>query len=225
MFKSIGETLRPTTNSFKLLVIQRAAHNRKPRWVPVAKSKIYKIPVRPQISIEEKLELQRVNNNYKTQMRAIRRFYYDELQREERSLRSATSEEMMRLEAEEWTRCETVNAHWNETVRHAREQRRLQRQKEMEERALERIEATDAELRRRLEHAASLIKKEKELSKTFITADNLDAAIEHAMANPISYNFAIDLQGQHYTESDSTKHSASPVPPESTNEKKEQPSV
>lgn len=32
------------------------------------------------------------------------------------------------------------------------------------------------------------------LSKTYILKENLDQAIEHALANPVDYNFAIDLQ-------------------------------
>ena len=38
----------------------------------------------------------------------------------------------------------------------------------------------------------------KELSKNFITLENLDAAIEYALANPVDYNFSIDLQGNMY---------------------------
>jgi small subunit ribosomal protein S26 len=36
------------------------------------------------------------------------------------------------------------------------------------------------------------------LSTTFITPDKLDEAIDHALANPVDYNFAIDLQGNQY---------------------------
>lgn len=32
------------------------------------------------------------------------------------------------------------------------------------------------------------------LSKHYILKENLDQAIEHALANPVDYNFAIDLQ-------------------------------
>lgn len=39
----------------------------------------------------------------------------------------------------------------------------------------------------------------QEKSKTFITAENIDDAIERALANHVDYNFAIDTEGNHYT--------------------------
>lgn len=50
----------------------------------------------------------------------------------------------------------------------------------------------------RMEKIEALVKKEKELSKTFITRENLETAIEHALANPVDYNFSIDLHGNIY---------------------------
>lgn len=38
----------------------------------------------------------------------------------------------------------------------------------------------------------------QERSKTFITAENIDEAIERALANPVDYNFAIDVEGNRY---------------------------
>lgn len=38
----------------------------------------------------------------------------------------------------------------------------------------------------------------QERSKSYITKENLDAAIDHALANPVDHNFAIDLQGNIY---------------------------
>lgn len=43
-----------------------------------------------------------------------------------------------------------------------------------------------------------IIQNLQELSSTFITPETLDEAIDRALANPIDYNFAIDLQGQQY---------------------------
>lgn len=45
---------------------------RKPRWLPVAKSKLYKVPKRPEISESERNELFRLHTNYKTQVKSIR---------------------------------------------------------------------------------------------------------------------------------------------------------
>lgn len=98
------------------MLVQRAEAHRKPRWVPVAKSKIYRIPKRPEVTEEERLELLRINNNYKTQMRAIRRFYHEEMIKEKSTTESADSEMSQRLEAEEWEKCVKLNEKWNAQV-------------------------------------------------------------------------------------------------------------
>ncbi|XP_063382604.1 small ribosomal subunit protein mS26 [Cydia fagiglandana] len=177
------------------IVVQCAGAHRKPRWLPVAKSKIYRIPKRPELSEEERIELLRINNNYHTQMRAIRRFYHEEMIKEKSTLESASSEMSIKVEAEEWERCIKVNEEWNATVAAEREERRKQQLAEREEFILSRMQKKDELMRQRIEKASQEIRKQKELSSTFITPETLDEAIERALANPIDYNFAIDLQG------------------------------
>ncbi|CAG9793213.1 unnamed protein product [Diatraea saccharalis] len=180
------------------MLVQCAEAHRKPRWLPVAKSKIYRIPKRPVVSEEERLELLRINNNYKTQMRAIRRFYYEEMIKEKSTKESASSEMSIRLEAEDWARCVELNEKWNAEVAAEREERRKIQLAEMEEYALAHMEVKDRELKERIEKATKEIKRQKELSETFITPENLDEAIEYAIANPTDYNYAIDLRGKKY---------------------------
>lgn len=48
---------------------------RKPIWLPPVKSKIFKIPKKPVVSIEETLEIQRLYNNYRTYMTSLRYLY------------------------------------------------------------------------------------------------------------------------------------------------------
>ncbi|XP_047511309.1 probable 28S ribosomal protein S26, mitochondrial [Pieris napi] len=175
--------------------IQHAEAHRKPRWLPVAKSKIYRIPKRPEISVDERLELRRINNAYNTQMRAIRRFYVEDWIREKSSLESATSEMSQRLEADEWLKCEELNDKWNKQIASDREERRKKELEAMEEFSLLRMEAKDKALKERIDRASEKIKKEKELSTTFVTRENLEETIENVLANPIDYNFAIDLKG------------------------------
>ena len=143
------------------LLIQIAEAHRKPRWFPVAKSKIYRIPKRPVISEEERLELLRINNNYKTQMRAIRRFYHEEMIKEKSSLASASSEMSQRLEAEEWEKCVQINEKWNIQVAAEREERRKTELAAMEDYILKRMEAKDQELRDKISKASEEIRKEK----------------------------------------------------------------
>lgn len=143
------------------IVLQSAGAHRKPRWLPVAKSKIYRIPKRPEVTEEERLELLRINNNYHTQMRAIRRFYHEEMIKEKSTLESATSEMSIRVEADEWERCIKVNEEWNAKVAAERDERRKVEQAAREERILERIKTKDQELAERIVKAAEEIRKQK----------------------------------------------------------------
>lgn len=127
----------------------------------MAKSKIYRIPKRPVVSQEERLELMRINNNYKTQMRAIRRFYHEEMIKEKSTLESASSEMSQKLEAEEWERCVQLNEKWNAQVAAEREERRKKELEEMEEYALARIVAKDKELKENIEKASESIRVQK----------------------------------------------------------------
>ncbi|XP_013191027.2 small ribosomal subunit protein mS26 [Amyelois transitella] len=180
------------------MVIQCAEAHRKPRWLPVAKSKIYRIPKRPQVSEEERLELLRINNNYKTQMRAVRRFFHEEMIKEKSSKESASSEMSQNLEAEEWKRCVVINDTWNAQVALEREERRKKELATMEETVLLRMEKVDQEMKERKAKASEKIRKQMELAKTFITPETLEAAIDHALANPVDYNYAIDLKGHRF---------------------------
>ncbi|KAL4705209.1 hypothetical protein ACJJTC_000207 [Scirpophaga incertulas] len=196
----------PYSAVFKKLdprLMQCVLAHRKPRWLPVAKSKIYRIPKRPVVPEDERRELMRLNNNYNTYMRAIKQFYRDEMVKEQTTSNSATSEMSLKLDAEEWARCEELNGKWNAQVSLEREERRKIQLAEMEEYALARMEAKDKQLREKIEKASEEIRIQKELSATFITPEKLDQAIEHALANPVDYNFAIDLQGGRYEGRDS----------------------
>lgn len=45
---------------------------RKPIWLPTAKTKVFRVPKRPVIPIEDSLELKRLYNNYRTYMTSLR---------------------------------------------------------------------------------------------------------------------------------------------------------
>ncbi|CAH2227287.1 jg11775, partial [Pararge aegeria aegeria] len=79
-----------------------------------------------------------------------------------------------------------------------REERRKLELAAMEDYAFKRMETKDTEFKKRITKASEQIREQKELSSTFITPENLDAAIDQALANPIDYNYAIDLKGNQY---------------------------
>jgi hypothetical protein len=70
-FKYLGLQL---SSDLKLspVCVQCVRWKRKPRWLPVAKSKLFRIPQRPEIDASEESELRRLHDRYRTQMHAVR---------------------------------------------------------------------------------------------------------------------------------------------------------
>lgn len=94
-------------------------------------------------------------------MRAIRRFYHEEMIKEKSTLDSASSEMSQRVEAEEWTRCVDLNEKWNAQVAVEREQRRQKELATMEEYSLARMQEKDMELKERIKKATEEIIRQK----------------------------------------------------------------
>lgn len=169
---------------------------RKPRWLPTAKSRLFTIPKRPVIPVEETREIQRLYNNYRTSLRAVRHHL-----REEYLRTSATSEVALQQAAEEEAehqRLMEYNRMENERIAALRE---IRIKKELED-DLARVAASKQKLAEQAaikqEEALRIITETQELVKTFIKRENLEKAIEHALANPVDYNSAIDHEGHIY---------------------------
>lgn len=62
-----GELLRKT----KAMNYQPVRFTRKPRWLPKAPSKMFRVPVRPQVSFEEWKELFNLFSHYRTSVKSI----------------------------------------------------------------------------------------------------------------------------------------------------------
>nr|CAG4642117.1 EOG090X0FQ9 [Eurycercus lamellatus] len=167
---------------------------RKPLGSPMAKSKMFKIPQKPNLPQDEKAEIKRLTDNYNNQMKAIRQyFFYQSLKQAESG---DTAQLKLKLEDEEHARLVEENRLMNEQVAAQRDQRLQAEAERTKERVL-----------------ASLIKKEKETevfksdfnsfiekqqATPFIWRDDIERAIEEALANPVNFNFAIDLDGYVY---------------------------
>lgn len=182
--------IKPTTN----LQIVRW---RKPRWIPKAKSKLYRIPERPVIPEEERIELLRLNNNYRNQMKSIRRYI---VQKQDASLAITTDpKDIQRIFEEDFARCSRINDEWNSSIEVDRRQYFKNALEQDINSAKESLMKREELKRIQLEQAEKLVAEQKEAAKSFITADTIDEAIERALANPVDYNFAIDLDGnKHY---------------------------
>ncbi|KAH8309882.1 hypothetical protein KR067_011329 [Drosophila pandora] len=171
---------------------------RKPRWLPVAKSKMFRVPERKKQSEEERTELMRLHNQYKTQLRSVRQFLREEVVRHEET---STADHIVltpEQEEAEFLKCVDINATWNAKIAKERDQRLAKEREEKVAYVQERLEARQLREEERREQANLRVLREIESSKTFITRENLDAAIETALANPVDHNFAIDLAGNLY---------------------------
>lgn len=136
-------------------------------------------------------------------MKAIRMFLRQEVATA--SLPSTTSillksPEQVQAEFDEAIK---INTEWNAECAKVRSVRMEKKLKEQEQYVLERLalkEERDEEKRKLVREAIEL---QKDQSKHFITEENIDEAIERALANVVDYNFAIDMDGNMYKGSQS----------------------
>lgn len=181
---------------------------RKPIWLPTAKSKLFRVPKRPEIPLEEQTEILRLYNNYRTTMKSIRSHFVQEAQRKEVQM---DLNHQLRLAEEDFLRCSEINDLWNAEIAVKREKRlELKKERQMEA-AMVRVEvkkARDASLQARADRNIRRMKKQ---SANFITADNIDEAIEKTLANVINHNVAVDLNGQIIQDTESVQRYDLPV--------------
>lgn len=128
-------------------------------------------------------------------MRSLRGFFRDEVERK----RIIVAQSLTPADEEaEYQRCSAINEDWNLEIAKRRDARLLQENAERREYILGRLELKKLRDQEEMSKIEALVRQEKENAATFITSDNIDKAIEHSLANPIDYNFSIDLQGKIY---------------------------
>ncbi|XP_060852427.1 small ribosomal subunit protein mS26 [Rhopalosiphum padi] len=172
---------------------QPVRYTRKPRWLPKAPSKMFRVPIRPQISTDEKNELFQLFTNYRTTMKSIQKQLEYELET------SFTGQEVLQEIANKeellWAKCMDINDNWNAEVAIEREQRLANERETRREEILAQLIEREEEKKKKLEAVEEIIRLEKEKSKTYITIDNIDEAIEKALDNVVDHKYALDLAG------------------------------
>lgn len=175
--------------------IQCVRWKRKPIWLPTAKSKLFKVPHRPVIPIEEYNELKRLHNNYKTLMKSVMSFFIEKQKEVQFSLDTNVVQDNIQRDFEI---CSSINDKWNKEVAIIREERLARERKARQEeiaRILEAKKERDLKLQMKIDEE---INKAKEEAQTFITSKNIDEAILNALENIIDHNMAIDHKGNFY---------------------------
>lgn len=191
-----------TVASQTLLQYTAVRFRRKPRWLGTAKSKLFRVPERRQQIEEERVELMRLHNNYHTQMKAVRRFLIDEVEAFKLVSRAGMVIQTPEEAEAEWEEVQRINEEWNRSVAEVREKRLAEEREQRKTFILERLVAKEARDQERQERVEARVRAEKEQGKTFITRDNIDQAIERALVQPTSYNFAIDSNGNLHRQDD-----------------------
>lgn len=98
----------------------------------------------------------------------------------------------------EWDECVAKNEQWNAEVAQIRAVRLEKEAEEQREYVLQKLTEKEQRMEEWRGKIRATIEEQKKQMDTFITEENIDKAIEHALANPSDYNFAIDLDGNLY---------------------------
>ncbi|KAM9330213.1 small ribosomal subunit protein mS26 [Gastrophryne carolinensis] len=173
------------------------SRGRKSRHDPPAKSKVSRIKYPPMVDVEELLNVRRRYQDYTTVIAALRSAFRKELSqsRHEQQV-GLLAEQRHQQEREE----HAALMAWNQEENTKALLRRLDRLK-LEERAFQLQRAATNQLHEEAQ-LQNIREREKEvehlqeLSKTFITPENLTERIEAALDQPKSYNFCLDREGR-----------------------------
>uniref|UniRef100_A0A182MQC8 Small ribosomal subunit protein mS26 n=1 Tax=Anopheles culicifacies TaxID=139723 RepID=A0A182MQC8_9DIPT len=178
-----------------LLQYTTVRFRRKPRWLGTAKSKLFRVPERKKQIEEEIEELKRLHNNYRTQMKAVRNFLRDEVEAYKLVSRAGLVLQTPEEEEAEWQEALRKNDEWNQQTAAKREERLAAERTARKEYILERLVLKEQREIDKKEQVEEKVRIEKEQSKTFITRENIDKAIELALVQPTTFNFALDRDG------------------------------
>ncbi|CAD1468733.1 unnamed protein product [Heterotrigona itama] len=171
--------------------IQCVRWKRKPIWLSPAKSKLFRVPERKVIPIEESIELKRLHNNYRTYMKSLMTFFIETEKEKELCFDKLVVEKNAQKDFEI---CSQINDKWNTKVAMMREKRLIQEREDRQKEILDKVQAKKERDSKLLEKIDEEIRKAKEEAKTFITSENIDKAIVDALENITEHNVAIDLK-------------------------------
>nr|CAG4649760.1 EOG090X0FQ9 [Scapholeberis mucronata]SVE93941.1 EOG090X0FQ9 [Scapholeberis mucronata] len=167
---------------------------RKPLGSPIAKSKLFRIPQKPNLPEDEKSEIKRLYDNYKNEMKSLRLYFFDQ------SLKQAYSGEVAqvkcRLEEEEHHKLMMENQEQNLKIDMLRKRRLDKEVKQTREEILSSLIVEEKEKVTLANQLEFFLDHQKKLP--FIDPANIEREIETALSNAVDLNYAIDLDGYMY---------------------------
>ncbi|CAL8115312.1 unnamed protein product [Orchesella dallaii] len=172
---------------------QSIRNYKKPMWVPIAPSKMYKnivvIPP-PKMEFQEETALR---ETYELYSRSLWKFQ-DGISREQEA--QMQKEAIQVSEEVELERIFKMNDAENEKVKKIREESVMKEWEEVEAEILAKRKGLEEEELLQLEETEKLIQSELKRLEKAIKIEDLDEVIDKAMAAEWDYNFAIDKSGK-----------------------------
>merc|ERR1711936_1097903 len=167
--------------------------HRKPRWMPMARSKMFVDPPKSLVPKEEVEHIAELEEQYLIRMRALHRYLM-----EDDIKNSDTGEAAIiaaQKEEEQHQLMIKLNEKENEKVAMQRQSRL---KKEAENRKIKiSLELADFEEKEKIRLALveEMVEKHKAEMEKRIRVEDLEKAIETALANPVDFEYAIDKEG------------------------------
>ncbi|XP_012056865.1 PREDICTED: probable 28S ribosomal protein S26, mitochondrial [Atta cephalotes] len=198
--------------------IQCVRWKRKPIWLPTAKSKVFRVPKRPVIPMEDYVELKRLYNNYRTYMTSFKAYIRQIVKENEMQFNETVVNKL--TEEEDFKACNAINDEWNAEIAKMREIKLMEMRERRKNAILKNILRKEQNQEIKEMRLNEWVKKIKEESVTFITAENVDAAIEECLTNTVNHNRALDLEGNWH---EGKYPPISPIPPVEETQRNQRP--
>ncbi|CAL8109675.1 unnamed protein product [Orchesella dallaii] len=172
---------------------QSIRNYKKPIWVPIAPSKMYKNIVETPLPKMELQEVTALQETYKLYSSSLWKFQ-DGISREHEA--QMQKEAIQVSEEVELERIFKMNDAENEKVKKIREESVIKEWEEVEAQILAMRKGLEEEELIRLEETEKVIQSELKRLEKVIKIEDLDEVIDKAMAAEWDYNFAIDKSGK-----------------------------
>jgi len=167
---------------------------KKPRWLPIAKSKMFKVRVRyapPKLEFEEGME---IRDNYGLYHRSLWAFEANIFQEREQKSEMDAQKISEEIEVERMVKMNEIE---NERIRKIREEALIEEHELIKQEILQMKEQKEEEELSQLEQTETRLATTMERLKEAIPVEKLDEAIEKALAIEVDYNYAVAKDGRY----------------------------
>lgn len=165
----------------------------KPRWIPMARSKMFKNPPESTRPVSELDHIQELKEQYKIRMAALVHYLHEDDVKNSDTGEAAVQEQKM--EEEVHHRILQANEEENTKVAIRRSERLAKHTEERKLKIREELEEFEESERERLALVDRIVEKHTGEMESRVKEEDLEEAIEMALANPIDFEYAIDKDG------------------------------